>query len=380
MDTAGAFADGGPRIDKVAMSSERERLIARAQGRLLRVLPLLESPLGTAIDVTSGGALVTEALAHVLRSADHGADGETLVSARQAALAAQTQLDDGDSEEDVLEQVRALLGEAAVALEEADRLPSASPEQARHPLRASGPLPVLHAVARVEALVPSLRLAPSVTSVEPASYEPLPPPTTLEELESHGEKLRAHIRAHLDDVMAKPDPVGVPPDVPMIEGTVRFVARWTRECFDEVAMLGSQRRPLPGEDWRNVRDLEDRLVWNVDAFASLVAGKKGHGDLARVEELVLDAPAPDPWRLFGAGMLLGGLAGRDTLAMIDRLACASARDDEALPALAAALRVCPHPARSTVVIEGSSSPAGVEACFETAASRARSGHVSSSRT
>lgn len=321
------------------MSSERERLIARAQGRLLRVMPLLESPLGTAIDVTPGGSSVTKALAHVLDQSD----GEALVSARQAALAAQKQLDDGDTEEDVLEQMRALLGEAAAALEQADRHPLEVAEAAETPLRASGTLPALHAVARAETLVPTLRLSPSATTVEPASYEPLPPPTTLDELEDHGDKLRAHIRAHLDEVMAKPSEVDEAPEVQPVEGTARFVDRWARECFDEVAMLGSQRTPLPGEDWRNVRDLEDRLVYNADAFASLVAGRSGSRALSRIEALVLDAPAPDPWRLFAAGLLLGSLAGRDTLAMVDRLARASARDDDALAELAAALRVCPHP-------------------------------------
>ena len=320
------------------MSEQRERLIERAHGRLLRVLPLLEAPLATTIDLEPGGQAVEAALAHLLVvDEEEGA----LTAACDAATEASRQLDDGDAEEDVLEAVRRLLGEAVAAMEEADRIAAPPLSLAPSPVRASVGVPTLQVIDH-DLLLPRLRLPPSSTTVEPATYEPLPAPTTHDELEGHGERAKAHIHAHLERVLDRPE--RRPAEEPtVVTGAPRFVERWARECLEEAAMLGSQRRPLPGDDWRTSRELEDRLVHCVDAFASLVAGPAGRRALDHVEAFVLDAPAPDPWRLFSAGLLLGSLAGRDTLGMVDRLARASARDPDAIAGLGGALRVCPHP-------------------------------------
>jgi hypothetical protein len=332
------------------MSDGRQRQIERAQGRLLRVLPMLEQPLTTAIDLEPGGRAVQSALAYLF-----GADGDpdALAMAREAAAEAHRQLDDGDAEEDALEAIRSLLTEAMTALREADQHPIDEETFEPSPLRASEGLPRLHRLDH-ELVTPQLRLPPSTTRVEPATFEPLAPPTTEEELESHGDRQRAHIRAHLDRVLAK-DERGTgnesesESDEASVSGPPRFVEPWARQCLEDTAMLGSQRMPLPGDDWRASRELEARIVWNVDAFASLVAGPSGTRALDLVEAFVLDAPAPDPWRLFGVAMLLGSLAGRDTLGMVDRLARASSRDPESLSHLADALRVCPHPRLATML-------------------------------
>jgi hypothetical protein len=203
------------------------------------------------------------------------------------------------------------------------------------PIAASDALPRLHAVSRAS-LTPALRVAPAAVEVG-LSFVPLEPPTTPEALEGFGDRQRAHIEAHLERVFAEKK--GPPPAPPPPSGEARFVTQWARECFDEIAMLASQRRPLRGDDWRATRDIETRMLACLDALASL-----GAPALAALEGLVLDAPAPDPERGHALAFVCSALAGRDALGMVERIARAHARDDKTLDCIAAGLRHAPHPA------------------------------------
>ena len=179
-----------------------------------------------------------------------------------------------------LDQARAALGRAH---DEATQQPAGS-GPADRPLRASEELPRLHTVARAS-LAPNIRVVgPPTPSAE--AYEPLPSPTTFEELETWGARSAEHVKAHLDKVLGGPadtESTPVAPEPP--SGPQRFVRTWARDCFEEIAMLGVQRRPLLDDDWRTSMELEQRMLWSLDAFVSL-----GSGALRSVEDLVLDAP------------------------------------------------------------------------------------------
>jgi hypothetical protein len=108
------------------------------------------------------------------------------------------------------------------------------------PPRVASPVrPALHHTAR-PSLVPTLRVrvAPPIITER---YAPLKPPTSHDDLAQHGAKAAAHIAAHLERVLAKRERVRQVLTAP--SEAEAFVSRWARECFDEVAMLASQRQP-----------------------------------------------------------------------------------------------------------------------------------------
>jgi hypothetical protein len=288
---------------------------------LVQVARSVERCLGALYDAADGRrdpqAAITEALSEAVAAAAG-------VEARRGSLATL-----GES----LERARKLLADAAEAL-------AREPEQpvlAHAELKASLGLPRLHSVARV-ALVPKLRVAAPAPAAEAPAYEPLPSPKTYEELETFGARAKAHVAAHLARVLGKGEARSLRAPLEKPTGERRFVARWARECFEEIAMLGSQRRPLLGDDWRLSSVLEQRMLWALDAFAAL-----GAPALCEIEALVLDAPAVDPPRTFAAGLLLGSVDGRDTLGMAERIARAASGDPDTLRCFGDALLLAPHP-------------------------------------
>jgi len=165
----------------------------------------------------------------------------------------------------------------------------------------------------------------------------LPAPTTFEALESHGERLRAHLARYLEARTegVAPHPVSTPPAV---SREMEFLRRWARECVDEVAMVALQREPLLGDDWRSCAALEERMLRAIDAFASL-----GEPALAWLEPLHFDAPAPDPSRVFAVVLLAASFEGRDALGLVERFLHAVVTDRAALLAAGDALVLAPHP-------------------------------------
>lgn len=213
----------------------------------------------------------------------------------------------------------------------------------------------LHVIDRAS-LVPSFRAPPPPVQRVSVIAPPLPVPTTFEELTAAAAKLRAIAeaqRAALTEALRRPPspsrkgavpahvepPPGfaeVPPP-PISEDDL--LRKWARECFEEIGMLGVQRAPLPGEDWRAARVLEARMLASVDALASL-----GPTAIAHVERLAMDAPTPDPLRIFAATLIAGCTAGRDALAIAERVLLRFGPGDPVVAsAFTSAVKLAPHP-------------------------------------
>ncbi len=251
---------------------------------------------------------------------------------------------------DWLEEARE---ELAVAEERFSRVP---PEAAPpiEELRASKNVPRLHQVER-DPLVPRLRI-PAPLPPPPDEPPPLPKPKTREErdevmaeLRRRTEERRAAWKKKDEEraKRAKKKPADDLPDPPPGFARGRFSAvtedafleTRARELFEEIAMVGGTRMPLLGDPWRVADVLEKRLLASIDGLMSL-----GEVGVARVEPLVIDAPAKDPTRGFAAALILGCLDGRDSLGAIERvLHHLGPGDPEVRQHVGGGLKLAPHP-------------------------------------
>ncbi|MBI4700859.1 MAG: hypothetical protein HY744_06800 [Deltaproteobacteria bacterium] len=286
---------------------------------------------------------------------------DRLAATRRAAA----ELDRGRGALDLAVALDPVLAPPCEALRRAAAsLAEAEPHLARRPpelplgteiLRASRDTPRLHRLAR-PSLAPVWRV-PDPTAPPPVAPAPPPVARTHAELAAAvaalrsqaDEKLRAaearraankkrRAARAAPELVAEPPPGFCPPPWPSL-APAGFVRAKARECFEELAMLGVQRAPVPGEPWRSVRVLEARLLAAIDALASL-----GGEALAAIEPLVRDAPAKDPSRGFAAALVLGCCEGRDALGVVDRLLrWMGPSDPEVARAFAGALALAPHP-------------------------------------
>jgi hypothetical protein len=226
---------------------------------------------------------------------------------------------------DVLREVCA---ELIAAEEEFPRVPPAA--RAPVKLRAGADLPPLHTIERAS-LVPRFRVPAMPAVVAEAPVAELPEPTTFDELMQaalamrqiaadrtkaalarSGARSQAEAEQPAKELEAVPVGFAFVPPAALEEDD--FVRRWARVCFEEIGMLGVQRAPLPGEDWRACLALELRMVAAIDALAAL-----GPVAIAHVEPMAMDAPAPDPMGMFAVAMIGGCLEGRDALACAERV-------------------------------------------------------------
>ncbi len=242
---------------------------------------------------------------------------------------------------------------------ERDASQDAERDAARAPRAASREALPVHAIDRAS-LTPSFRAPPVVEATATRASSPLPVPTTFEELAAAAAKLRdlaeasrAGLTASLQR-RAPPQPPLLPSSLPAprVEPPPGFASAppdpiseddflriWARECFEEIGMLGVQRAPLPSEDWRAARFLDARLLASIDALAAL-----GPAAIAHVEPLAMDAPVPDPLRIFAASLIAGCMAGRDALGVAERvLHRFGAGDPVVAQAFGAAMKLAPHP-------------------------------------
>jgi hypothetical protein len=221
------------------------------------------------------------------------------------------------------------------------------------PLCAGDDLPPFHAIERAS-LSPAFRapLVPEPETVPPVLA--LPEPTTFQELRAVAATARriaegraaAMVRASRQPPAGKkalPAPEDPPPgfaQVPPPPTTEDdFIGHWARECIDDIGMLGLQRSPLPGDDWRACLALERRMVKAIDALAAF-----GPVAVAYVERYAMDAPAADPMRIFAMAMIGGCLEGRDVLAGAERVLHRFAAGDPAVAgAFASVMKVVPNP-------------------------------------
>jgi hypothetical protein len=224
-------------------------------------------------------------------------------------------------------------------------------------LRASLELPRLHELERAS-LAPRIKV-PAWTPPEVQATPPPPirRPRTFEELAAAIEEMHRRDEADRADAQKEkaqksapaedpqPEeaddlpPPGFAVELPPVLTPQAFRRSRTRECFEEVAMIGSQRAPLLGDPWRSALVLERRMLWALDAIVAM-----GPAAVAEVEPLVLDSPIKDPTRVFGITMILGCLSGRDALAAAERVFLAFEPGDAACAEqFADALKLATHP-------------------------------------
>ncbi|MDI1443573.1 hypothetical protein [Polyangium sp. 6x1] len=240
--------------------------------------------------------------------------------------------------------------ELVAAEERFPRVPLAGPRV--EPLRAGTERPPLHALERAS-LAPSFR-APDVPAPEPETPAlALPEPKTFEELREAAEAMRRLTKEKAKAPLAPPkraarqEPVAAHEEAPpgfafAPEGAISeetFVRRWARSCFEEIGMLGVQRAPLRGDDWRACQSLELRMIAAIDAVAAL-----GSPAVAYLEPWAMDAPAADPMRIFAAAMVGGCLEGRDALSCAERVLHRFGPGDPAVAeAFVSAMKLAPNP-------------------------------------
>jgi hypothetical protein len=202
------------------------------------------------------------------------------------------------------------------------RPPAAPPRES--PPAASGPERAARLLAAAHA-----RRAP--VPAEPAE-DGEPPDLPQGDAPEQGEQEAADSS---QDTPRAGDPASAPP--PASEES--FVRAWSKTLFEELAALGMQRLPLVDDDWRARGFTEDRLLSALDAFVGF-----GEPAIAAVPLLVADAPAPDPWRMFAAGLVAGCVGGRDTAGFFEEALRGLEPDDpDVAVALEMAARLAPHP-------------------------------------
>lgn len=220
-------------------------------------------------------------------------------------------------------------------------------------LLASTELPRVHRVAR-DVAVPKIDVAPGPRPDVTRSPPALPTPKTLEELHAVVEELRSRATAAepqsppstaLPPASAKPQqsppeqrPPGFTEDPLPALTPLDWTLQRARVCFEDVVMLCSQRTPQLGESWQQGEFLERRLLANVDALCAL-----GEPALSALESFVVASPAPDPWQLYGLAFVAGCVEGRDLLAAAERILEDHVQEPEFCQAMAAALKLVPHP-------------------------------------
>ncbi len=223
-------------------------------------------------------------------------------------------------------------------------------------LQAGVNLPPLHSIERAS-LLPSFRAPPLPEVEEVVPVIDLPKPASFEELAVVAEKARRFGKERIEGLARRREAVAkgqkekamvvTPAEVPAgfafapaaAIGEGAFVRRWARECFEEIGMLGMQRTPLAGDDWRACQALERRMVHAIDALAAL-----GPVAIGYVEGLAMDAPVANPMSVFAIAMIGGCLEGRDALAGAERVLHRFGPNDPAVAeAFAGAMKLGPNP-------------------------------------
>jgi hypothetical protein len=167
--------------------------------------------------------------------------------------------------------------------------------------------PRLHSIARAP-LVSTIELEPREPIPEARAPRPPPPakPRSIEELRAQACAARAPgpetPRDRHEDARAE---VRALEPTPLEHAVVGHVAR---DCLEDIASLRVLRKPSESESWVDQAPFEQRLLDNLDAFASL-----GARALSSVTVYHAEAAAPDPGRAFAVALTLGCIAGRDAV-------------------------------------------------------------------
>jgi hypothetical protein len=303
-------------------------------------------------DLKPGAESLSRGLAAIFSALDQR--GDPLLETREAIghlLTATQELTPAAADDAMVARACELVDSSCARLDEVEAhfaRQAGAPDVDPRPLTASRHVPSLHEVSRAS-LAPKYRV-PESLAPPPIALAPLPAATKASEMTEIREKVRARaveLRELRKGGKPEPEPAAlVPPTpdgfaepIPEPTSPYDFVRARLRDCFEEVAMLGSQRQPQLGDPWRTISFLDKRLLNNLDAVASLGAAAI-HG----IEDLVADSPVKDPSRGFAAAFLLGCIEGRDSLAAAERIIRHLGADDpEVWEYAVQALRLVPHP-------------------------------------
>jgi hypothetical protein len=179
--------------------------------------------------------------------------------------------------------------------------------------RASRGLPQLHSLAR-SPMRPQVQLDPIVPVDEPPAASAPPPKLTLERLEALAKAAAAGTPMAIPELYDDEEPA---PDT-RPEGPIEYayepaieerevVRRLARAALEDIAALSALRHPIPTETWLDQAPFEQRLLNNIDYFASL-----GGNALAMVPLYHAESDVPDPARAFAVALALGCVEGFDT--------------------------------------------------------------------
>ncbi len=295
----------------------------------------IERAIAATFDAIDGRFERSQALTNALAEVD------------QAALALSGSPREGTGLDAVVEQLaaaRAALGTSAARLAATPAWPVITPAE----VLASHATPRLHAIGRA-----SLRPAIRVPAAPPVAIAPpvlRARPTTFEELAAAVAEMEAEPTAEapsLERVAPEPTPAAQAPAEPPTPGYVAEMPRKlaeielrrerARECFEEAALAGAQRAPLPGDPWRSSLAFERRLFAAIDHLAIL-----GPVAVAHLPTLFADAPVKDGMHAFALAACLGSFAGRDALGAVTWALLSSERTAEVCEGFAEGLRLAPH--------------------------------------
>ncbi|WP_437310692.1 hypothetical protein [Sorangium sp. So ce388] len=348
--------DGQPSAPAGMAPSAHDQL-DRAHAALRRAALALEHDVEPLIDLTGPARALERAFGAIYDAFDGRA--EPLGAARAAMMqidSVAVPIDEAKGLDAGLAAVSDLLRSARGWLERAEARLAAvppAPPLAPPPIMASRDRPRLHAVQRAS-LVPRLKVPePAPAEVVARPPPPIAPPKTFEELKAAVEALKKRAPApgvlpaaaearplppRQGEQAARPaPPPGFAPEIGAAIDDVAFLRARTRECFEEVAMVGMQRAPLLGDPFRGALVLERRMLAAIDVIAAM-----GAPALEHVPRLVAEAPVKDPSVAFASAMVLGCFAGRDTLAAAEHALLRSERDRAFIDELGAALKLAPH--------------------------------------
>lgn len=250
------------------------------------------------------------------------------------------------------------LGEAETRLRAA---PWAPPPPAGE-LRASMRQPRVHTLSRPN-LVAKVRVARAAAPEVQSPAPEISPPTTFEELSAAvaGLRERSAARARPASPPSEAPAAGSAPGAasgsdagssPFVGSSEqvwsrrRFIEERALGAFEEVLLAWIQRLPIAGERWQSASFIEQRLLAGIDALAALGPAALGH-----LDALTLGNPTCTPAHLSALTMVLGSIAGRDTLALAERLLHEQESvSPEWADAFGAALALVPHPDASRLAL------------------------------
>jgi hypothetical protein len=209
--------------------------------------------------------------------------------------------------------------------------------------------------------VPDLTEDPGPPPVETPAETEEPPPMTLAELEAA--LAAAETEEEEEEEPEEEKPAAQPP--PASEGETihsyfgdalteeQVVFDRARTSIEDLALLGSMRRPLPDQGWMGRAEPERRLLARVDAIAAC-----GEEVLPKLVSLLEGRPVPDPELTWALVFLFGSIAGDDSAEQAMGFArTAPLAEDGMLEAIADALALAPNPSLSPLVLEWLSDPA-----------------------